>query len=169
MVYCNRLLTLYIVISDMTFYLSPSPHYVCIAIPARIPSFTPLTRRLSVVEDDSAAFTCHVEGRPTPTITWTFKGSVVSRLLNILNTSVALFASLHTAFISVNNMMNESIHFCSNARFLKRKCDLSVFLFMWIFCCGFKVYDVDPDECVYLRSNSVQYNGDRGSILYTLW
>eukprot|EP00057_Strongylocentrotus_purpuratus_P018452 XP_011672926.1 PREDICTED: neuronal cell adhesion molecule-like [Strongylocentrotus purpuratus] len=49
-----------------------------VSIPARIPSFTPLTRRLSVVEDDSAAFTCHVEGRPTPTITWTFKGSVLS-------------------------------------------------------------------------------------------
>ena len=145
-VYCNRLLTLYVVISDMTFYLSPSLHYACIAIPARIPSFTPLTRRLSVVEDDSAAFTCHVEGRPTPTIIWTFKGSVVSRLLNILNTLVAFFASLHTAFISVSNIKNESTHLCIDARFVKRKCDLSLFLFMWIFCCGFKV-NVDPDEC----------------------
>ncbi|XP_030828556.1 neuronal cell adhesion molecule isoform X1 [Strongylocentrotus purpuratus] len=49
-----------------------------VSIPARIPSFTPVTRKLSVVEDSSAAFTCHVEGRPTPTITWTFKGSVLT-------------------------------------------------------------------------------------------
>eukprot|EP00057_Strongylocentrotus_purpuratus_P016221 XP_011670695.1 PREDICTED: protein sax-3 [Strongylocentrotus purpuratus] len=46
--------------------------------PARITSYTPLTRKLSVVEDDSAKFICHVEGRPTPTITWTFKGSVLT-------------------------------------------------------------------------------------------
>ncbi|XP_030829405.1 protein sidekick-1 isoform X9 [Strongylocentrotus purpuratus] len=46
--------------------------------PARITSYTPLTRRLSVVEDDSAKFICHFKGRPTPTITWTFKGSVLT-------------------------------------------------------------------------------------------
>ncbi|XP_030829400.1 hemicentin-1 isoform X5 [Strongylocentrotus purpuratus] len=49
-----------------------------ISIPASIPSFTPLTRKLSVVQNDSAKFTCHDEGIPTPTITWTFKGSVLT-------------------------------------------------------------------------------------------
>eukprot|EP00057_Strongylocentrotus_purpuratus_P016222 XP_011670696.1 PREDICTED: neurofascin-like [Strongylocentrotus purpuratus] len=49
-----------------------------VSFPARITSFTPLTRRLSVVEDDSAKFICHSRGRPDPTITWTFKGSVLT-------------------------------------------------------------------------------------------
>ncbi|XP_041459251.1 neuronal cell adhesion molecule-like isoform X3 [Lytechinus variegatus] len=49
-----------------------------VSIPARIPNFTPVTRRLSVLQDGSAEFICHVEGRPTPTITWTFKGMVLT-------------------------------------------------------------------------------------------
>nr|XP_054751521.1 neuronal cell adhesion molecule-like isoform X2 [Lytechinus pictus] len=49
-----------------------------VSIPARIPSFTPVTRRLSVLQDGSAEFICHVEGRPTPTITWTFKGTALT-------------------------------------------------------------------------------------------
>lgn len=46
-----------------------------VSIPARIPSFVPQTRKLKVLQGESATLVCHVEGRPTPIITWIHKAT----------------------------------------------------------------------------------------------
>lgn len=46
-----------------------------ISIPATINEFTPENRYLTVLQDSSATLVCHVVGRPTPQIAWTFKGA----------------------------------------------------------------------------------------------